>query len=91
MLAATAAPSLLLRLLGLLGGVHGRQEGESLSHRGLAWRCRSFLEIWAGKLVVQVVAKEVGVADEGAGRAAISERATCGPGRVGGRGATGRV
>ena len=91
LLAAAAAPSLLLRLLGLLGGVHGRQEGESLAHGWLAWRSGSLLEIRAGEVVVQVVAEEVCVADEGAGRAAVSERAARRPGRVGRGGAPGGV
>jgi hypothetical protein len=94
LLAAAAASSLLLLLLlllGLLDGVHGRQEGEGLRHGRLAWRSGSLLQIWAGQVVVQVVAEEVCVADEGAGGAAVAERASSGPGRVGGGGATGGV
>ena len=81
MLAATAAPALLLWLL---GSVQRRQDGKCLGHGRLSWRCRRFLEVGA-EVVVEVLAEEVGVADEGAGGAAVLERAARGPGWIGTR------
>jgi len=62
LLAATAAATLRL---GLLLGVEWGQDGECLGHGVRAWWCWSLLEEWTGKLVVKVLAKEVGVADVG--------------------------
>lgn len=80
LLAATAAP--LLGLLGLFLDVEGRQR-ELLSHDGHTGRSRRFLEVGSAKLLVKVLAKEVGVADIGAGRAAVLQRIARGPGRIG--------
>lgn len=67
LLSATAAPSLLLRLLGLLLDVERRQDGECLSHgRHPRW-CRSFRE--AGDIVVvAILTEKIGIADVGSRR-----------------------
>lgn len=75
--AATAAPPLRC-LLGLFLDVQGRQ-GKLLGHDGHARRCRCFLKVGNAKLLVEVLAKEVGVADVGAWRAAVLQRVARGP------------
>lgn len=88
LLAATATPP--LGLLGLLLHVERRQDGEGLSHGRDAWGSRSFLEERSSVVVIQVLAEEVGIADEGAGTTSVPQRAAGGPRRIGTRGALAR-
>lgn len=70
MLAATAATALGL---GLLGCVEWWQDWEGLSDQRDSWWRWGFLEKGTGKVVVKVVAKEVGVTDVRRGGAAVLE------------------
>lgn len=79
--AATAAPP-LRGFLGLFLNVQGWQ-WELLGHDRHAGRSRCFLEEGRAKLLVEVLAKEVSIADVGAWRAAVLQRVASGPGWIG--------